>query len=136
MTAPPGGRYGQEMGRASIVAALVGVLGTLVGMLRLRTSGGSPYLYWTLGLVALLPAWLIAFLGVLGPSIIGRPESGVPFISSSSAALVGTIVSDALVRRLRDSARPHGPVTYWLLGLGALGPAWGIALLWLSRLRP
>lgn len=120
----------------SIVAALVGVLGTAVGAASRRGSDRSPYLYWVLGLVALFPAWLIAFLGVLGPSVVGRPESGVPFISSSSAALLGAIVSDALVRRLRESGRPHGPATFWLLGMGALAPAWAIALLWLSRLQP
>lgn len=121
--------------RGSVLAALLGVAVTAVVLARFRGSDRNPYLYWVLGLVALLPAWLIAFLGVLGPIPVERPESGVPLISSSSTALVGAIVSDALARRLRDSARPHGALTYWLLGMGGLAPAWAIALLWLSRLR-
>lgn len=86
-------------------------------------------LCWALGLAALLPAWLIAFLGLMGSSPIGRRiPLEIAFLLSSAAALLGVIVTDAVVRRLSEPARPHRPLTYWLLGVAALVPAWGIAL--------
>lgn len=92
-----------------------------------RESGQRPHLYWSLGLAALLPAWLIAFVGLLGSSPTARPEASLSaaFISSSSAALLGILLSDAAVRRLRESGRDHPPQTYWLLGVAALCPAGG-----------
>jgi hypothetical protein len=54
------------------------------------------------------------------------------FIGSSSVPLVGVIVTDIVVRHLRQSGRAHRPVIYWLLGVAAILPGWGIALLALS----
>jgi hypothetical protein len=78
-------------------------------------------------MAALFPAWLIAFLGVLSSSA-GTVPKGV-LIGSSAAPLLGAIVTDSVVRHLRQSARSHGRVTYWLLGVTAILPAWGIGLL-------
>lgn len=122
------------------VIGIVGVLATWCATRSLGTRESSQrrHLYWFLGLAALAPAWLIAFVGLLGPSPIVGPEPSlkVAFIFSSSAALLGVIVSDAVARRFRASGREHGAPTYWLLGVAALGPAWAIALLGLAWTRP
>lgn len=124
----------------SVLAGVLGVLGTGGGMMWFarRQSPRGPIFYWVLGLAALLPAWLIGFVGLLGSSMGERPEPSlsVPFILSSSAALLGVILTDAAVGRLRGSVRERRPVTYWLLGVIALLPAWGIALLSLTWTRP
>ena len=120
----------------SVLAGVLGVLGTGVGTTYL--SRGSvdrpPTLYWLLGIAALLPAWLIAFLDLLTRSSGPRPEKALigAWILSSSSALLGVIVTDAVVKRLRESGRDHRSVIFWLLGAAALLPAWGIALFALS----
>ena len=117
----------------SLLAGVVGLLGTwtLIAYRARRQPPPGPIFYWVLGLAALLPTWLIGFLGLLGSPLGERPEEplAIGFILSSSAALLGLIVTDAVVRRLRDSGHAHPPITYWLLGVAALAPAWGIALL-------
>jgi len=112
-------------------SVLIGLVGTLVTWgatrsLGARESSPRPHLHWSLGLAALLPAWLVAFVGLLGASPTGRPEASLSasFIVSSSAALLGIILSDGAVRRLRESGRAYRAVTYWLLGGAALVPAW------------
>jgi cytochrome c oxidase assembly factor CtaG len=118
----------------------LGLLGTWLGLkgLSRRQSPPGPTLAWTLGLAALLPAWLLSFVGLLGPSTGERPEPSLAmaFILSSSAGLLGVILSDAAVRRLGNSEREHRSDTYWLLGVVALLPAWVIALLGLAWTRP
>lgn len=120
----------------SVLAGVLGVLGTGVGTTYL--SRGSvdrpPTPYWLLGIAALLPAWLIAFLDLLTRSSGPRPEKALiaAWILSSSLALLGVIVTDAVLMRLRESGRDHRPVACWLLGAVALIPAWGIALFALS----
>src|SRR4029450_2100153 len=90
--------------------------------------------YWFCGLVALLPAWLLACLGLLTP-----PDGGVlvflptSVFFSSAAGLLGVIGTDAAVRRLQTTGRARPPVLYWLLGGVALFPGWAIALLGLLR---
>ena len=117
----------------SILAGLLGVPGTWFGTAHLarRRSDQRPEIHWLLGIAALLPAWLIAFLGLLGLSTGPRPEKALiaSWILSSSVALLGVIVTDAVLKRLRESGRNRRPVTYWLLGVAALLPGWGIALL-------
>jgi hypothetical protein len=117
----------------SILVGLLGVIGTGFGTVHRarRKPNPRPEMQWLLGIAALLPAWLIAFLGLLGPSTGGRPEKAlaISWVLSSSVALLGVIVTDAVLRRLRESGRNYRPVTYWLLGVVALVPGWGIALL-------
>ena len=83
-----------------------------------------------LGMAALFPAWLIAFLAVLTLGTKVVPKGVV--IVTSVAPLLGAIVTDAVVRHLRASGRERHPVTYWLLGVAAVLPAWGIGLLALT----
>jgi len=122
----------------SILFGLLGVLGTGGGMAYLtrRKANPRPELSWFLGITALLPAWLIAFLDLLGRSSGPRPEKALSlsWILTSSVALLGVIVTDQVLKRLRESRRDRRPVTFWLLGVAALLPAWGIALFALSRI--
>jgi hypothetical protein len=117
----------------SILAGLLGVLGTGAATAHLSrwnsARGGTTY--WLLGIAALLPAWLIAFLDLLGRSSGPRPNKAsiASWILSSSAALLGVIVTDTALKHLRESGRDPGPVTCWLLGVLAFLPGWGIALL-------
>lgn len=124
--------------RWSVLVGVLGVLGAGLGMARLRAAWRSPHGYWLLGLVGLLPGWLIAFVGLLGPSPDIRPEPRLiaAFIASSAAGLLGLILTEAAVRRLAESGHPYRPLTYWLLGGAALLPAWGFALLGLGWARP
>lgn len=120
----------------SILAGLLGVLGTgaATAYLSGRKPSGPGLISWLLGMAALLPAWLIAFLDLLGRSSGPRPEKLLTafWILSSSAVLLGVIATDAALRRLRESGRSPGPVLCWLLGLLALLPGWGIAVLGLT----
>ena len=117
----------------SVVAALVGVLGTWFGMVRLDRSESHrpPEVFWLLGMAAIFPAWLIAFLGLLGRMSGRFPEMSLAawWILSAAAAIVGVILADAMVRRRRESGHPSPPVKYWLIGVGTFIPAWGLALL-------
>ncbi len=114
----------------SILAGVLGVAGTWFGTTYLARRKPRPEIRWLLGIAALFPAWLIAFLGLLGLSTGPRPEKAlaVSWILSSAVALLGVIVTDAALRHLRASGRDHRPVIYWLLGVVALVPGWGIAL--------
>lgn len=117
----------------SILAGVVGLLASRLAMAYLAQpqSKRPAELYWFLGIAALLPAWLTAFMGLLGRASGPRPEKILTgaWILSSSAALLGVILTDAGLRRLRESGRDHKPLTYWILGVLALVPGWGIALL-------
>lgn len=116
----------------SVVAGVLGICGTGAWIIRLssRSPHSSPERYWLWGMVALFPAWLTAFLGVLSSST-GAVPKGV-LIGSSAAPFLGVIVTDTVVRHLRQSGRHHRPVTYWLLGIAAFLPGWGVSLLVLS----
>jgi hypothetical protein len=117
----------------SILAGVLGLLGTGVATayLSTRSSARREAICWFLGIAALLPAWLVAFLDLLGRATGPRPEKFLTaaWILSSSAGLLGVIATDTLLKRLRESGRGRRPATYWLLGVVALLPAWGIALL-------
>lgn len=114
----------------SVVAGALGICGTAAFLARLgsRWAHQSPERYWLLGMAALFPAWLIAFLAVLGQSPAQEPEKPL-FIFSSSLPLLGVIVTDAVVRHWRKSGRDRRPITYWLLGMAAFLPGWGISLI-------
>ena len=117
---------------SSIVLALVGVLASLAGLRRLTAGGASrdPHAYWALGLVTLLPAWLVAFIGLLGTTPGVRPHgaSAAVFLLSVAAGLLGAIVTEARVREAGDSHESWHPTPVWRLGLLAFFPAWVLAL--------
>ncbi len=111
----------------SLALGAAGLLASGLALRRLaRRPNPSLMTAWLLGLGGLGPAWLVAFLGLLGPAPVAPPESlvGASFVLSSAAALVGVIASDALLRW-----RPRaGLLTAWLFGLAGLVPGWLIAL--------
>jgi hypothetical protein len=118
---------------ASLVAAVVGVLISRLALHRLarRPGGLDPSQAWLLGLLGVLPGWVVAFEGLLG--VVDAPVGPVrlAFVGASAGGLVGVIVTDVLVRRLR-ATRARPVATYWLLGLLAMTPAWLVTLLGLS----
>lgn len=120
----------------SLWAGLLGVFGSGAGVVLFGRRGIPSTGYWLLGLTALLPAWLLAFWGLLGSSV-GRTEvsSAVSWILSSSAGLLGVIITDAVARHLREVRGDQRPLVHWVLGVAALGPAWGIALVGLAWIR-
>src|SRR5262249_57069354 len=86
--------------------------------------------YWALGLVTLLPAWLVAFLGLLGTTPGVRPQlvSGAAWLLSAAAGLIGAIATEARVRETGDFAEAHHATRLWRLGGLALLPSLGIVL--------
>lgn len=114
----------------SAVASVVGLAGTAalaVSLSRVRPHWG-PERYWVLGLAALLPAWLMAFLATIGPPGGEGPNKPL-FIITSALPLLGIIVTDALLRHWRAERRAPGPMGSWFLGIAAILPGWGITLL-------
>ena len=85
--------------------------------------------YWILGIAGLFPAWLVAFLSVLQPASQSAVDVPLPprALFSSAAGLMGIIAADYLLRRVQQSGRVLRPVTCWIIGWGALVPAWLIA---------
>ena len=114
----------------SLIAAALGLCGagTLAARYSTRWSHWSPERFWLLGIGALAPAWLIAFLGLTGEP--GGPPPNKPFfIVTSALPLLGVIVTDAILRQLRGAGRILRPFRAWLLGVAAILPAWAVALL-------
>ena len=117
----------------SLVIGLIGVGVSRAGTRRLvrQAPNVDAHVYWVLGLLGLLPAWLVAFLGLLGSSPAGRLRgwSEAAFILSSAAALIGVIITEALIRRAGESDWERDRATYWRYGVASLVPAWVISLL-------
>jgi len=115
----------------SIVLGVLGLFttGAVVPYLNRWVSNWGPRQHWLLGLMALFPAWLIAFLGLL-PSSVGPEYNPLPrsALLSSVVALLGLVFTDTAVRRLDKSGYFLSPFKYWLLGLVGLLPAWLITL--------
>jgi hypothetical protein len=110
----------------SIVLGVLGLFttGAVVPYLNRWVSNWGPRQHWLLGLMALFPAWLIAFLGLL-PSSVGPEYNPLPRSAflSSVVALLGVVFTDTAVRRLDKSGYFLSPFKYWLLGLAGLLPA-------------
>ncbi len=119
------------MARLSIVLGVLGLFGTgtVVPYLRSWVSNWRPQHHWFLGLAALFPAWLIAFLGLL-PSSVGPENNPLPrsALLSSVVALLGVVFTDTAVRRLDKSGYFLSFFNYWLLGIAGLLPAWLVTL--------
>lgn len=119
-----------------LVMMALGVVATGLATARLarRTSPPAPRVFWLLGLAAPVPAWVAAFVGLMGPSAVTQPTPAqrIAFILSSAAGLLGVILTDRLLEDRRATGRALAPRTSWLLGLAATGPAWLIA--WVALL--
>jgi hypothetical protein len=122
----------------SVIVGMLGIGGT--GLWILSPSRQwvqwQPQWFWLLGLAALFPAWLLAFLGLLEPSSgMGVVEGALPpaALFSSGSGLLGVVATDAVMRRRHVSGRDFHPVRAWLFGIASLAPAWGIALFALLR---
>ena len=117
----------------SAVASVVGLAGTaaLVARFKSRWPAWGPERYWVIGLAALLPAWLMAFLATIGPPGGEGPNKPL-FIITSALPLLGIIVTDALLRHWRAQRRVPGPIACWFLGIAAILPGWGITLIALA----
>jgi hypothetical protein len=117
--------------KLSIVLGVLGVVATaaVIPYTNRRVFNWRPRQHWLLGLMALLPAWLIAFLGLL-PSSVGSERDPLPRLAllSSVVALLGVVFADTAARRLDKSGYLLSPFKYWLLGLAGLLPAWLITL--------
>ena len=120
------------MTKLSIVFGVLGlfVTGVAVPYLSRWVSNWRPQHHWFLGLAALFPAWLIAFLALL-PHSIGQGR-GDPLPRSallcSVTALFGVILTEMAVRQLDKRGYSLSPFSYWLLGVAGLVPSWFIAL--------
>jgi len=122
--------------RAIEISLVIGLIGAGVSRAWTRrlvrqAPTVDPHVPWVLGLLGLLPSWLIAFLGLLGSSPAGRLRgwSEAAFILSSAAALIGVIITEALVRRASESDWDRDRATYWRYGVASLVPAWVVSLL-------
>ena len=117
---------------SSVVLVLLGVVVSRVGLTRLTADAASrdPHAYWALGLIALLPGWLVAFVGLLGTEPGAKPPlvAAVAWVLSAAAGLIGAIATEARVRGVGDSVEVHHSTRLWRLGVLALLPAWGIVL--------
>jgi hypothetical protein len=106
----------------------------LTARLARRPPAPSAPVFWLLGLAAPVPAWIVAFAGLMGPSAVGQPEPAqrIVFILSSAAGLLGAIVSDRLLAHRRATGRPPAPRASWLFGIAATAPAW--LIVWVGLL--
>jgi hypothetical protein len=116
----------------SIVLGVIGLFGTGVAVPYLSSwvSNWRPQHHWFLGLAALFPAWLIAFLALLPHSIGQGPRAPLPrsVLLCSVTALFGVILTEMAVRQLDKRGYSLSPFAYWLLGAAGLVPAWFMAL--------
>ena len=122
----------------SVIVGMLGICCTGLWMLSpsRQRAQWQPQWFWILGLAALFPAWLLAFLGLLEPpSGMGVVEGALPpsALFSSGSGLLGVVVTDAVMRRRLVCGRHLHPVLAWLFGVVSLMPAWGIALFALLR---
>src|SRR3989442_14524513 len=96
---------------SSVLVGLIGVVASRIGLTYLTADGASrdPHAYWALGLVTLLPAWLVAFVGLLGTTPGVRPQlvSGAAWLLSPAAGLLCADPAGGPVRRTRAFSGGH-----------------------------
>jgi hypothetical protein len=111
-------------------AAVLGVVATSVVLRRARQSEGDmePGFYWVLGLGAMTPAWVVAFLSLLAAEAQFGDRLKLFFGMAIGVGLAGVFTTDAIVRRLHASRAAPSSLTLWLLGIAALVPAWALTL--------
>jgi hypothetical protein len=112
----------------SVVVAVAGLAASAAVRRRL-TRVEDAHVDWALGVAALVPAWLVAVLGLLGPTV--RPRltviTAVALLGTIVAVLGGAITTEARVRADAVSGR-MSRARAWRLGLLAVAPAWLVAL--------
>jgi hypothetical protein len=115
-----------------VAAGLIASRWSATAMIR-RAPSAPPRAAWLVGLPALLPAWLIAFLSLLGGAGSAQGAPRTAFLGASAAAILGVLASDGLFAR--EERRPGGArvLVCWLLGAAALAPAWLVALILAAR---
>ena len=116
---------------SSVLLCLIGVVASRIGLTHLTADGASrdPHAYWALGLVTLVPSWLVAFVGLLGTTPGVRPQLVSGALLSAAAGLIGAIATEARVRGTGDFAEAHHATRLWRLGVLAFLPAWVIVLI-------
>src|SRR5437870_13488163 len=111
---------------SSVLVGLIGVVASRIGLTYLTADGASrdPHAYWALGLVTLLPAWLVAFLGLLGTTPGVRPQlvSGAAWLLSVAAGPLGRIATEPRGRRPGHLAEAHHAPRPSRRGVRALPP--------------
>ncbi len=126
------------MTSVSVVLGFLGLLASaaMVQHIRRWVPNPGPKHCWFLGLAALFPAWLLAFLALIPSPVLSGQGSRAALpprvILCSGAALLGVIFTDMAARWLDKSGHSLSPFTYWLLGTTGLLPAWLFAL-WILR---
>ena len=115
----------------SSIAAVLGIAVTSTILRRSRgfEDGMEPEFYWALGLGAITPAWVIAFLSLIAAEAQFGERLKVFFAMAIGVGLAGVFTTDAVVRRLHASGDAPSSSTLWLLGIAALVPAWVLTLL-------
>src|SRR5207237_9124380 len=92
---------------SSVLVGLIGVGASRIGLTYLTADGASrdPHAYWALGLVTLLPAWLVAFVGPLAATPSVRPQlaSGAARPLSIASGPVAADAARVARRRTGDS---------------------------------
>jgi hypothetical protein len=118
----------------SFALAILGILaaGGALGYSSSRAYDLKLHHCWLIGVAALFPAWLVAFLVLLQPATLGGLEVPLPpqALLSSGVGLGGIIVTDYLIRKAQKTGRALSPLNSWALGVVALAPACLVA--WIS----
>ncbi|HXH81766.1 MAG TPA: hypothetical protein VNN07_02440 [Candidatus Tectomicrobia bacterium] len=128
--APAGAGTPLAVSAVSVVVGIAGIIATRAWIARSRDARDSPHLSWSLGILAVLPAWLVAFVYLIPPGsdVRAHRAGAVVWVCSIALGLTGAIVSEARLRQLHESAGGLAPARAWFLGLAAMTPAW-IAML-------
>jgi hypothetical protein len=120
------------VGAVSILTGVAGVIGTRAWIRRpTTTDGNNSYLFWSLGILAVLPAWLVLFVYLIPSGLGGRTHvsGAVLWLCSTTLGLTGAITSEARLRHYQRSPEGLSPGRAWSLGLWAMMPAWVAMLL-------
>jgi len=123
------------VGAISVLVGIVGIIGTRAWIRRPTTAGqDNAYLFWSLGILAVLPAWLVVLVYLIPSSLDVRTHgtATVVWVCSIALGLAGAIMSDARLRHRHDSAESLSPGQAWSLGLWTMIPAWVAMLLGLT----
>jgi hypothetical protein len=121
---------------ASIALALLGLASSrrVARALERRAPEVGVRAIWVAGLLALLPAWLVPFIALLGAVGSAGAPPRLAFLAASATAILGVIASDALLARAERAGATGASGHPWRLGALALLPGWLTALFLAARL--